>query len=458
MTSIPTVDFTRHLQDWDGFGCNYVEMSHSRDGTYEDYGSFSELDAASKERVLDMIFGAGGLRLGIMKIFLPPHLLLRPPKPGAMNLDDYRFSECLPQNISFAQEGIRRSNEQGIVLRFLITMYGPPAWANKQRAIRGKDLDPEMRDPLATYVAGCALYLRERAGIPVGAVSLHNEGEDPNRYPGGPGDDFNMYWPPEQVADMIPRVRRQLDAVGLSDVAVTPGETTLWSRFEPYAWAIANHREALQGLGLITSHGFGGDYGRQGIDFLRRRHPRNQNLKPELHAWTTSCSWYKSGGVDFASNFVQQINRVGVNALIPWAIIQTPPKWPGGDPNPNPPFLVNQDRSITVNKSYYYFKQLTRAGQAGMKVVTAEECPFRAIHTLAFASNGTVAPNALVVVNAADTPLEVRYTIRGAGSRFDLYRTDSEAESFMHVGEVMLRNKVLTYSAPAASVSTFFEI
>ena len=81
-------------------------------------------------------------------------------------------------------------------------------------------------------------------------------------------------------------------------------------------------------MDLITSHGFGGDLGTQGIQYL-------QHKRPELKVWTTSCSWYKSGGIDFARNYVDQINKIGVNALIPWAIIQTPPKWPGGDPNPN---------------------------------------------------------------------------------------------------------------------------
>ncbi len=449
MTAEIKVNFDQHLQVWDGFGCNYVEMSHSRAGAYEDYGSFSEMSDANKEKILDLTFGADGLQPSVIKMFLSSHLLQDPPQPGVIDLDKYRFNECMAQTIYFAKEGIRRSREQGITLRFMITMYGPPAWGNQQKIIRGKDLDPAMRDSLATFLAGCALYLREREGIPVEAISLHNEGEDPNRYPGRPGDDFNMYWKPDQIADMIARLRQQLDAAGLSAVATAPGETTLWSRFEPYAWAIASNPEARSGIGLITSHGFGGDFGTQGIRHLHE-------FRPELKVWTTSCSWYKSGGVDFARNYVDQINQIGVNALIPWALIQTPPKWPGGDPNPNPPFLITDDRQVEVNKSYYYYKQFTQAGQPGMTVAEISGDYYNSLYALAFTSGSSQAPKAFLIVNAADKPHDVRLTVAGSSGQFELYRTDAGAKSYQHIGGIDFAVSGI-YTAPPASVSTFFE-
>jgi O-glycosyl hydrolase len=396
-----------------------------------------------------MTFDADGLQPSVVKMFLSSHLLPEPPQPGVIDLDKYRFAECMAQTIYFAKEGIRRSREQGITLRFMITMYGPPAWGNQQKIIRGKDLDPAMRDALATYLAGCALYLREREGIPVEAISLHNEGEDPNRYPGHPGDDFNMYWKPDQIADMIARLRQQLDAAGLSNIAVAPGETTLWSRFEPYAWAIAGNPQARNAIGLITSHGFGGDFGTQGIRFLHQQ-------RPDLKVWTTSCSWYNSGGVDFARNYVDQINKIGVNALIPWALIQTPPKWPGGDPNPNPPFLITDDRGVEVNKSYYYYKQFTQAGRPGMVVAEIGGDYYNSLYALAFAGSTSQARNAFLIVNAAEQPHDVYLTLAGSSGQFALYRTDAVAESYQPIGEFRFAPSA-SYTAPPASVSTFFE-
>ena len=427
-------------------------MSHSRDGVYEDYGSFSRLPESVKNEVLDLIFGEDGLDVGLVKMFLSPYLLLDPSSPGVLVLDDYRFKECLPETINFAREGLKRTEDRGVPLRFMATMYGPPVWGNLQKTIRGKDLDPSQRESLATYLAGCCKSLVEVENIPVEAVSLHNEGEDPNRYPGRPGDDFNMHWTPQQIADMIPRVRRQLDIAELDGVAVAPGETTTWSRFEPYAWAIGNSEDARAGIGLITSHGFGGDYSRGGIDFLKK-----QRNRPDLRVWTTSCSWQKTGGIDFCRDFVNLISKLGLNALIPWALIQTAGGWPGGDPNPNPPFLVENDGEVKVNKSYHFYKQLSTAGRPGMGVAEVQG-EFFGMHVLGFASNGTEFPNSLVVVNEKTSAEKMEVEFKGSSGALKLFRTNNCDESYTHIDDLVLdsNNKIL-YDYPPLSVSTFFD-
>ncbi|MCK4376026.1 MAG: hypothetical protein KAX19_11875 [Candidatus Brocadiae bacterium] len=135
-----SVDFGRKLRDWDGFGVNYVEMTHSRDGRYEDYGSFSLMADADREEVLDLVFGPDGLRPGLVKMFLNPYLLDEPPSPDSLDLGAYRFEQYAPQMLHFAREGIRRSAQNGIELRFIATMYGPPAWATQQKVVRSRRL------------------------------------------------------------------------------------------------------------------------------------------------------------------------------------------------------------------------------------------------------------------------------------------------------------------------------
>jgi hypothetical protein len=68
------VNFDNPLQAWDGFGCNYVEVSHTLEGKCEDYGSFSEMADQDIETILSMIFGPDGLCTHIIKA-VPQNLL-----------------------------------------------------------------------------------------------------------------------------------------------------------------------------------------------------------------------------------------------------------------------------------------------------------------------------------------------------------------------------------------------
>lgn len=58
-----------------------------------------------------------------------------------------------------------------------------------------------------------------------------------------------------------------------------------------------------------------------------------------------------------------------VSSIAPWACIQRPEKWVGGDPNPGTAFRVFEDDTYRVMRGYYYYKQVSRAGQPGMAVV-----------------------------------------------------------------------------------------
>jgi hypothetical protein len=301
------IDFSQKIRDWDGFGVNYVEVAQTRDyGTDpQDYGGFSVLSEADRQRVLDMIFGTDGLRPGIIKMFLDPYHQPRPESGydwdvDVVDLDAYDHATTTKWMRYFAKEGLARTRARGADLEILVTLYSPPAWMTKQRFLRGRDLDPACKLECAKYMISWVKYLTQVEGLPVRYVSLHNEGEDWMRWPldgslpGSLNHDYNMYWPPEQVVEFLKLMRHVLDKQGLQDVALTPGETSNWYRFSTwgYADAIADDAEALNHLGLIASHGFYGphigrwfgDWRSLGTDLIRAQ-------KPGLHAWVTSTSW-----------------------------------------------------------------------------------------------------------------------------------------------------------------------
>ncbi|MGQ9604986.1 MAG: hypothetical protein ACUVTW_02225 [Thermogutta sp.] len=452
------VDFSRRLQSWDGFGFNYVETAQTRDYAKEpqDYGGFSLLSEEDRQKIVDLVFGDEGLRVGLLKMFLDPFHQSRSGGP-------YDHETTTRWMRYFAKEGVKKAHASGRDLTIITTLYGPPAYMTRQQVLRGRDLDPAHKEDLVRYLVDWVRYLRETEQLPVRYVSLHNEGEDWMRWTQAgltdfAGHDYNLFWPPEQVKEFIVSVTHALRAAGLEDVGVTCGETTNWYRFDAwgYADAIADDPTTLRELALITSHGFySGGYGRwfgehrsTGIDKLR-------SLRPELHAWVTSTSW---GRMD-ARNVKEHhgnIYTAKVNGIIPWAGIQRPAQWVGGDPNPGSAFTVREDGSWEIRPGYWFYMQVCRAGQPGMSVVRTSAMDSE-IAILGFVGSDTGNPDAFVLVNLGREK-KVQVRIRGTSAvEFTARRTcENGNETFSPIGTWAVEDAAISYVAPAGSVTTFF--
>ena len=463
------VDFDKHLRDWDGFGFNYVEASQTRDYSNQpqDYGGFGCLDEASRQEILELVFGPDGLRPGLIKMFLDPFHQPAPKiyEEGArIDLADYDHASTTRWMRYFARAGQRMLKEQGRDLQVIVALYGPPAWMTQQKLVRGRDLDPAYTREAARYMISWAKYLREVEGLNVKYISLHNEGEDWERWPrdgSGPGDanhDYNLYWSPEQVAAFVKLMPEMLKAEGLEAVGVTPGETTNWYRFDTwgYADAIADDPEAVQKLGLITSHGFYAagqsrwyaDWRSAGIDTLRA-------LRPDLRAWVTSTSWSKMD-VDFVNEIRNNIYSAKVNGIIPWAGVQLEGKWVGGDPNPGTAFKIQPEGTYRVERGYAYYKQVCRAGQPGMAVACGLSNDSQ-IGLIVFAANGTANPDAFVLLNQRDQSMPLEIGVRGSPAQtFDACCTSDTELRYQAMGSFAVQAGKLAYTAPARSVTTFY--
>jgi len=452
------VDFSRQYQLWDGFGFNYVETCQTRDYRKEpqDYGGWSLLSEKARAEIIDLVFGDDGLKVALVKMFLDPFHQAGPGEP-------YDHETSTRNMRAFVRAGLKKTRQSGRDLTIITTLYGPPAYMTKQKVLRGRDLDPAHADDLVAYLVDWVRFLREKEGFPVKFVSLHNEGEDWLRWnrqglTDWAGHDYNLFWPPEQVVRFVKLVDAALKQAGLNDVKVTPGETTNWYRFDSwgYADALIEDREALQALGLITSHGFySGTFGRwfgehrsAGIDKLRA-------LRPELHAWVTSTSW---GRMDARSmkEFHGNIYTAKVNAIIPWAGSQRPAQWVGGDPNPGCAFRVSEDGSYEILAGYWMYKQLSRAGQPGMAVAKATAMDSE-VAVIAFAANGTTNPDSIVVINIGKEKLlhiRVKGTTSGAFRGFRT--TDDQKDRYREVGRFLMEDGAFVYMAPEGSLTTFF--
>ncbi|MCP5116375.1 MAG: hypothetical protein GY953_36560, partial [bacterium] len=289
-----------------------------------------------------------------------------------------------------------------------------------------------MKYELGEYLAAWLLYLRDVEKFPIKYISLHNEGEARRRWPADgsipnweKGHDYNLYWPPEQVVDFLGFLPGMLQHFGLDEIGVTPGETTSWKYFtiDGYGSAIAMNPLAFRNIGLVTSHSFN-NQAVGGVDTLRWRDIQNRSQR-ELKVWVTSTSWSKMT-VDFISQWTKDLYDVRVNALIPWACVQTD-TWVGGDPNPGTAFRVDRKGGWKVEPGYFYYKQVTRAGQPGTRVAGVVSND-KDIHLMAFARARTEHPDAFVVMNTSETEKKFRMRVKGSSHRgFAAWRT-SESE------------------------------
>ncbi|MBI5010970.1 MAG: hypothetical protein HZB98_15245, partial [Bacteroidia bacterium] len=255
-----TVDFSQTLRDWDGFGFNYVETAQTIDYNLDakDYGGFSILSEQSRKEIIDLVFGEEGLRPGLVKMFLDP---FHQNNPG----EKYNHEKSTSNMRMFVRMGLEKTRQRGADLQIITTLYGPPAYMTLQKIMRGRDLNPAHKTDLANYLIDWAKFLKEKEKLPVKYISLHNEGEDWERWPWdgkegniGKGHDYNLFWPPAQVADFLSFMQPMLDKAGLSDVRVTNGEPTNWYRFSFWGFPeeIGANQEALKNVGTSTSHGF----------------------------------------------------------------------------------------------------------------------------------------------------------------------------------------------------------
>ncbi|MFN2109937.1 MAG: hypothetical protein ACK2UI_09765, partial [Anaerolineae bacterium] len=144
-----------------------------------------------------------------------------------------------------------------------------------------------------------------------------------------------------------------------------------------------------------------------------------------------------------------------VNAIIPWACVQRPGKWVGGDPNPGCAFRVYDDGHYEVMPGYDFFKQVSRAGQPGMAVARVVSNN-SGINLIAFADNGSGNPDAFVVINVTGEAVTLNVKVDGSASTiFSAYRT-SPTESYVSLGDFALQESYIACNAPAGSVTTFF--
>ena len=126
---------------------------------------------------------------------------------------------------------------------------------------------------------------------------------------------------------------------------------------------------------------------------------------------------------------------------------------------------------MEIRRGYYFYKQMTRAGQPGMAVASAYALDSEVV-LVAFSANGTNNPDSFVLVNYGRRSQKVQVSIKGTDKKsFEAFRTtnqssftdrvtnqtfEQEEESYKDLGVFNLSGNILEYESPAGSATTFF--
>jgi hypothetical protein len=458
-----TVDFSKKLRAWDGFGINYVAAAQTRDWKTwpQDYGSFELLGEDDRQEIMELLFGEQGLQPTIGKMFIDS-LQAGVSKPRSIDPDPLVLQPELYDHETttkwmryFWREGLKRIRARGEEPELVATLYGPAPWMTLQKRMRGRDLDQNEKYEAAKYMISFAKHMIEKENIPIRYLSLHNEGgvEEMRRWPDDGGDgpdyqrhDYNGIWPVSQVVDFIRFMRKMLDAQGLQNVGLGNGECTRLEGTAKYTATIAQDDEALANYALVTSHGFGGD----DAAFTSRHLDPVRAKRPDFKGWVTSASWGKMD-ITFLTTIHRHIYTSKINGYIPWAVVQRHSQWTGGDPNPGTAILIDDDGKWSVQRGYYLFKHYCPVGRAGMAVAQASSDD-ESLMISAFSGAGTRYPDAAVVLNAGTEEQKVQLSLRGSGSeKFSQVVTD-ERRNYVPLEDVSGNSPTIT--VPAQGVVT----
>ncbi|TWU42641.1 sialidase family protein [Novipirellula artificiosorum] len=130
-----------------------------------------------------------------------------------------------------------------------------------------------------------------------------------------------------------------------------------------------------------------------------------------------------------------------MNGYIPWAGIHRNAHWKNGEANDAAAIRVHEDGSFEVLPGYHFYKQVSTAGQPGMKVATTIAVN-RFIYIIAFESNGT---SVTVVSKRSDRVLMT--------SGDSVYVSRDSARSFQKISSTGLPQGKTLHQITASPVS-----
>lgn len=451
-----TVLWENEAQEIDGFG---VAQAGWADRLYAH---------TQREKVMDLLFGADGLRLNILRGEVFPHYWenendrsFDTGKEIDMALTDTFFNTMDNDLLRRGQLWVtRRAKKVYGVENLLFSVWSAPAYMKSNGKVSKGFLKPEYYQPFADYLAAfCLAY--EAVGLKVNALSPSNE-------PGYEAEWNSCKWQPAEMGKFLmenlgPTFRKKCP-----DVKIVYGENCLWSTPRHPKLAFISSKKFVdeiidlypdinQYVQIASGHGYeipasvaGGEEELVEVPV----EPYTKAVKKGQKVWLTEISDIDAldpgidNGLKWAALFHRYLTEAQVNALI-W--------WGGALPTSNNESLIvlDPDRAgYSVTKRYETFGNYSRYIPSGSKRIETERvnCAEN-IRVSAFKKGNRYV---VVAINLSNREKACRLDIKGGKPAGDLlvYATHASAcwnQSALPVTE----NNDYSLVLPARSVVTY---
>lgn len=281
-----------------------------------------------------------------------------------------------PKSWNWSVDANQRSMMQKAQVRganiFQLFSDSPMWWMNSNRSTSGSDsggdcLTGENYERFAYYLAEVARHSRDHWGINFSSVEPFNE---PSagwwKYP---GRQEGCHFDPATQQKIVESLRRALDRVHLSDVAVAAADENnidaglnTWNAYSP---------PTRRGIGLVDVHGY-----RNGTQPYRG--PRRAELRRavgSLRLWQSEYGDGDASGYTMAQAIIHDLKELRPSAWVYWQPVEPDVREYGwGLINAN--YVDTHDRSTTdetplvrINRKFYVYGQFTRYLRPGFRLL-----------------------------------------------------------------------------------------
>ncbi len=365
-----SIDPSRDLGEWEGWGSSLAWWARAIGGT-GNADHYADLIYTTKS-----IDGCPGLGLNIVRYNVggggikQPQENKGPKLQWQMDIHGYWQDPNRPDpaNWDWSADSNQRSMMQKARARganvFALFSDSPMWWMNTNHSTAGSDtggncLAPENQDRFASYLATVARHAADHWEIHFTSVEAFNEpSADWWKYP---IRQEGCHFDAAAQQAMIPRLRHELDRLGLNNIAVAAADENdidvalnTWKAYDPATRAL---------VGEVNAHGY-----YKGTESYRG--PNGVALRKAVGSkrlWQSEYGDGDASGYTMANSIIRNIRELNPNAWVYWQPVE--PDVPGfgwGLLNANyvdthDSFMPGENTPLVrVNRKFFVYGQFTR--------------------------------------------------------------------------------------------------